>query len=288
MEYAPWPSTRSAGYVKSVGVATRRAARNAFSDLGPRTTLRAGGKLLSTVNAICPVQPFRKKYSLSPSGKSVLPARPVPFPARGAYRDRHERGTGCGGREQRRRARGRRAGLKPVSDLNGAQDERRFERTAKPCGPDTRCWCQVGGDSSTRPGRISLNPPTTVTRRIRRRGEHGISRKAITQGMPGASAEPVCSCAPFSICVRDRGCSAPPAFPAPSDCEGRRLRQSSGAVMPRECERYVWKLQCKPHTRCHRAGLTGRPIRHGLLAQSYRRWGLDRSFKPSKSGLEWR
>ena len=48
----------------------------------------------------------------------------------------------------------------------------------------------------TRPGsNRRKNPPTTVTRRIRRRGEHGISRKAATQGMPGASAEPVCSCA---------------------------------------------------------------------------------------------
>jgi hypothetical protein len=48
----------------------------------------------------------------------------------------------------------------------------------------------------TRPGlKCRLHPPTTVTRRIRRRGERGISRKTITQGMPGASAEPVCSCA---------------------------------------------------------------------------------------------
>jgi hypothetical protein len=31
---------------------------------------------------------------------------------------------------------------------------------------------------------ISLNPPMTVTRRIRRRGEPGISRKTIAQGMP--------------------------------------------------------------------------------------------------------
>ena len=54
----------------------------------------------------------------------------------------------------------------------------------------------------TRPGlNDRQNPPTTVTRRIRRRGERGISHKAATQGMPGASAEPVCSCAPFSICV---------------------------------------------------------------------------------------
>ncbi len=29
---------------------------------------------------------------------------------------------------------------KPVSD-QGRADERRFSRTAKPCGPGTRCWC---------------------------------------------------------------------------------------------------------------------------------------------------
>jgi hypothetical protein len=33
--------------------------------------------------------------------------------------------------------------------------------------------------------RQSLNPRMTVTRRIRRRGEHGISRKTIARGMPG-------------------------------------------------------------------------------------------------------
>jgi hypothetical protein len=37
------------------------------------------------------------------------------------------------------------------------------------------------------PDRVSmyLNPPMTVTRRIRRRGERAISRKAIAQEMPG-------------------------------------------------------------------------------------------------------
>jgi hypothetical protein len=34
------------------------------------------------------------------------------------------------------------------------------------------------------PGRPAIKPAATVTRRIRRRGEHGISRKAIAQGMP--------------------------------------------------------------------------------------------------------
>ena len=43
-------------------------------------------------------------------------------------------------------------------------------------------------------------------KRVVHRGEHGISRKAIAQGMPDASAEPVCSCAFLrALCTRDRG-----------------------------------------------------------------------------------
>ena len=109
IESAPWPSTRSAGYVKSVGIATQRAAQNAFADLGPRTTLRAGGKLLSTVNAICPVQPSFKKYFAFAVGQISSTSSPRPFPARGAYRDRHERGMGCGGRDSVGAQGGRRA-----------------------------------------------------------------------------------------------------------------------------------------------------------------------------------
>ena len=67
---------------------------------------------------------------------------------------------------------------------HSAQDERRWLRTAKPCGPDTRCWCQAAGGDLIQPDRSAIKPAVTVTRRIRRRGEHGISRKAIAQGMP--------------------------------------------------------------------------------------------------------
>jgi len=38
--------------------------------------------------------------------------------------------------------------------------------------------------AAIRPDRFSLKPAATVTRRIRRRGEHGISRKTIAWGMP--------------------------------------------------------------------------------------------------------
>src|ERR1700686_3865111 len=60
--------------------------------------------------------------------------------------------------------------------------------------------------------------------------------KPLRRECRSASAEPVCSCA-FSfaqLCTRDRGCSAHPAFPAPSSHEGQRnakLGQNRAARM---------------------------------------------------------
>jgi len=65
-----------------------------------------------------------------------------------------------------------------------------LKRTAKPCGPGTRCWCQVGGGFASPTGLCkTVNSPTTVTRRIRRRGERGINRKTIAQGRSDAPAD---------------------------------------------------------------------------------------------------
>jgi hypothetical protein len=62
-------------------------------------------------------------------------------------------------------------------------------RTAKPCGPGTRCWCQADGDCLAQLGLRSIaNPSATEARGIRLRGEHGISRKTIAQGRPGVPA----------------------------------------------------------------------------------------------------
>jgi hypothetical protein len=60
--------------------------------------------------------PLAKNISLCPSGKSSLQAPAIPS-RQGAFRDRHERGTGCGGRRRR-------------------IDECASQRTAKSCGPD--------------------------------------------------------------------------------------------------------------------------------------------------------
>src|ERR1700686_2221391 len=55
--------------------------------------------------------------------------------------------------------------------------------------------------------------------------------KPLRRECRSASAEPVCSCAFFlaQLCTRDRGCSAHPAFPAPSSFEGqpRKARATS-------------------------------------------------------------
>jgi hypothetical protein len=112
---------------------------------------------------------------------------------------------------RQRRARLGSQGGSSVSD-QGAQDERRQSpakplgedgrlRTAKPCGPGTRCWCQVGGGFEGPTGfSRTANSPTTVTRRIRRRGERGISRKTIVQGMPGCS-DCTCMLVCASLCI---------------------------------------------------------------------------------------
>jgi hypothetical protein len=63
-----------------------------------------------------------------------------------------------------------------VSDVRRAR-RTTLERTAKPCGSGTRCWCQVSGGFTGPTGfGKTVNSLATVTRRIRRRGEHDISR----------------------------------------------------------------------------------------------------------------
>ena len=78
--------------------------------------LRQNGELLNGFKLICPVQSHFKKYSASPLTQ-ITSISPAVLSPRGAARDRHGRGTGCGGRWQH-------------------ADERRLRRTEKSCGPD--------------------------------------------------------------------------------------------------------------------------------------------------------
>jgi hypothetical protein len=160
---------------------------------------------------------------------------------RGAYRDRH--GRGCGMRWTRqRRARMAIAGRAKACErsggarTNGAEPFsrrlrrtgtrfagrflRRRARTAKSCGPGTRCWCQVRGWRSGPTGRSdAFNPRTTVARRNSSPGRSRISRKTIAQGRPDDPPVPVVLPRAF-CCTRTMGASGHPAFPAPSVFRG--------------------------------------------------------------------
>jgi len=91
-----------------------------------------------------------KNIPLSSSGKSSLQARAI-LSRRGALAIVTNVGTGCGGRGSVERERNCRAGF-PVSDLR-MRRRTRLKRTAKPCGPGTRCWCQADGGSNSPTGR---------------------------------------------------------------------------------------------------------------------------------------
>src|ERR1700690_93141 len=75
-------------------------------------------------------------------------------------RDRHKRGTGCGGR-------------------GCAFDERRVTRTAKSCGPDASTLASSSWEASFSGATVAKEPD--------HRGEHEVSRKTIARGMPGVS-----------------------------------------------------------------------------------------------------
>jgi len=104
--------------------------------------------------------------------------------------------------------------------------------------------------------RKAVNSPMTVTRRIRRRGERGISCKTIAQGMPECS---VCTCMLVCVfdahfCTRDRGCSKHPAFPAPSSFLGETILQSPGerAAGMRRCVCVGWVEHSETHRLAYR------------------------------------
>ena len=113
---------------------------------------------------------FRRRanhlYKLGPS-----------HPKKGADRDRHETRGGMRWTRQRR-ARNGIAGRLPWSrEREPACRRTALKRTAKPCGPGTRCWCQVGGGVASPTGfGKTANSPMTATRGIRRRGEPGGNR----------------------------------------------------------------------------------------------------------------
>ena len=130
-------------------------------------------------------------------GKTEIVYSPYrPAPTRGALRGRH-------GRWER-----------DAVDAAVSQDERYWCGRRRRVVLMPRRWHQGRG----------VIPRTTGAKEPGPRGEHDISRKTIAQGMPADCGVPVVAnaCA-FYTCTRGRGCTAHPAFPAPSVLiEGKR------------------------------------------------------------------
>jgi len=118
-----------------------------------------------------------------------------------------------------------------------------LKRTAKACGPGARCWRQVREDRSAQPGADSVaNSRTTVTRRIRRRGEYAISRKTIAQGRPVAPADTCMLVCAFlcTSCTRDRGCQPAPGLPCALCFERAEVSSKTRAHRAAGSRRRVW------------------------------------------------
>src|SRR6267154_4957194 len=86
------------------------------------------------VGHFCVESPLQK-YFTSPVGQ-IISTNSRCLTHRGAYRDRHGRGMGCGGRGSVLRAKGLQGGFfESVSDQRAGGREM-LQRTAKSCGPD--------------------------------------------------------------------------------------------------------------------------------------------------------
>jgi hypothetical protein len=166
---------------------------------------------------------------------------------RGAYRDRHGRGNGMRWTRQRR-ARNGIAGRFPRERWTGARTNGVEMPRAEPGGSHTvrrKVLAEVAAYGkavwSWHPLLVSswrrfcepnrADKPSIRQRRWqdeRRRGERGISRKAIAQGEPGVSGylwSTVCS-----FLYTDCGCQGHPAFPAPSDFHGAQVSCTTRAL----------------------------------------------------------
>ena len=114
---------------------------------------------------------------------------------------------------------------------------------------------------ASRPDRVrqSLNPATTVTRRIRRQGEHSISRQTIAREGRSVSAEPVCSCAQSSHKLHTRPrVQRAPGLPCALCILGAERYANLGRIAPRECTRMSEVRHCEePTGRANARPMTG-------------------------------
>ena len=196
-----------------------------------------------------PVNPLPQKYSTLPKFGIAAFSR-HPGPRRGAIVRRNERGSGCGGRGCVGHAKAGPGRDEPREVVLRA-DERRQRlakpfgrsrvklRTAKPCGPDRRCYGQalrrwIGAQPGLRPSSIRK---ATVTKRNSSPGRARHKPSTHCAGKAECSASPVCCCAVslrYIFAQRTAGASRHPVFPAPSSQRRVKVEAKLGHLMPRE------------------------------------------------------
>src|SRR5216684_9409570 len=103
----------------------------------------------------------------------------------------------------------------------------------------------------------------TVARKPGHRGEREVSRKTIAQGRPDASAEPVCSCAPFYVQLAHEtaGAARTRLSLRPLFSGGTNVLAKLGQSTPRECE-HMFRA---PSLRAKRSNPSLSLRKHGLL-----------------------
>ena len=174
----------------------RPTVRPFVPPVGQISDVRGKSIFCNGFNVICPVQSLPAKIFRVRRSPQITDKTPASRPGRGALAIVTNVGAGCGGRGSVGRVVVF-AGRALVRERTRARRRPAMLRTAKPCGPGTRCWCQADGGGVDPTGfRQTFNPSATVARRIRRRGERGISRKTIARGMSECSD---CTC--MLVCV---------------------------------------------------------------------------------------
>jgi hypothetical protein len=168
----------------------------------------------------CPAAPSRGHFIKfrnfrilldGPVGTGVLRFGPVPL--RGAARDRHGRGAGCGGRGcalDEWRGGGRRSRVVLTPDAGVKFLRNKFLR-------------DDGGKKARSPGRARRKPLKPL------RGECRMNRCDLTN-----------ACALYHyLCTRGSGRIGRPAFPAPSDWRGRQVASQTRASRAARSRRRV-------------------------------------------------
>jgi hypothetical protein len=165
----------------------------------------------------------------------------------------------------------------PVSDRR-ARRRTALKRTAKPCGPGTRCWCQVGGGFASPTGfGKTVNSSTTVTRTNSSPGRaRHKSLKPLRAGMPG---DPGATVVTTLVCYQHTAHEAAGATgtrhsPRPLLFKGERFINGSGASR-RGVVKACLMHSSAPHLQLSSPAKAGDPVIRGIS---------DGTEKPRRTG----